>query len=248
MSKQSGLGDRFFLDGYDLSGDVGQLDTIRGGPSPLVVTDITESAMDRLGGKKDSEIRWKSWFNPATNRAHDVLSPLPLSSRHAMYCRGTAVGSYAACLVGDQVNYDPTRGDDGSLSMAVQVVSSDSFPLEWGQLLTPGRVVQASATNGADLVGAGATAFGAVLYLQVFAFTGTGVIIKVQDSADGVSWADLAGGTFTTVNTAPRVQRLAGATNATVRQHVRAVSVSSGGFTSVDYAVAFVRGETAVEY
>ena len=37
-----------------------------------------------------------------------------------MYTRGTTLGNPAACMVAKQINYDPTRAADGSLTIAVQ--------------------------------------------------------------------------------------------------------------------------------
>lgn len=103
-------------------------------------------------------------------------------------------------------------------------------------------------------VGAGAagtvqqtsTDFGWNSYLNVFAFTGTDATVKLQDSADNVTFADLAGGAFAQVTTAPGAQRIAGAVTATVREYVRAVSVTSGGFASLTFAVSFGRYRTTV--
>ena len=44
MAKQTGLGDNCYVSGYDLSGDVGSLGRVGGGPALLEVTAGTSKA------------------------------------------------------------------------------------------------------------------------------------------------------------------------------------------------------------
>src|SRR6187455_3469811 len=108
MAKQSGLGDRLYVSGYDLSGDIGSIQRIAGGPAALDLTDITQSAYDREGGLRDGGIDFTAWFDKATNRAHPRLSVLPTADVITTYCRGLGLGSPAASCVAKQINYDPT--------------------------------------------------------------------------------------------------------------------------------------------
>ena len=80
------------------------------------------------------------------------------------------------------------------------------------------------------------------------AFTGTDVTIKIQDSADDSSYADLTGGAFTQVTSAPQAQRIATAAGATVRRYLRIATTTSAGFTSVSFQVLVVRNQTAVAF
>jgi hypothetical protein len=247
MAKTSGMGDNCYVGGYDLSGDVGQLGAIGGGPSPLEVTGIDKSAIERLGGKRDGRIEWSSWFNPAASQAHPVLSALPTADVHVMYCRGTTLGSPAAGQVSKQINYDGNRGNDGALTFALQALAN-GYGIEWGTLLTPGKQTDTTATNGTGVdFTTVSTAFGWQAYLQVFAVTGTSVTVQLQDSADNVSFANLgAGGAFTAA-TGITTQRLAspGSTD-TVRRYLRAIT--SGTFSNAVYSVLFVRNTTAVTF
>jgi hypothetical protein len=68
--------------------------------------------------------------------------------------------------------------------------------------------------------------------------------IKVQDSADNVTFADITGLTFATVNAgSTSAQRLATANNATIRRYVRAIS--TGTFNPGSFAVGFTRNPIA---
>lgn len=242
MAKQSGLGDNFYFRTRNLSGDIGSI-SISSPNTPLEVTAIDKSAMERLGGLRSGTMEWTAFFNDATGQEHTAFSTLLTSNQGCMYTRGTSIGSAAACMLAKQVNYDPTRGADGSLTISVQALS-DSYGLQWGELLTAGMRTDTGATNGASLDTAQSLSFGAQAFLHVPAFSGTDVTVKIQDSADDSSWADVASLAFTQI-TGTTSERIAIGNTATVRRYVRAVTVTTGGFTSVTFAVAIVKNQIA---
>lgn len=314
-TKSSGLGDAFWLGGYDVSNDTQSLKT--GMPLKMIdVTGIDKSAHERLPGQRDGLLQAVNFFNKTG--AHIPLSALPRTDAVATYSRGTTLGAPSLCLNAKQIGYDPTRGSDGSLTLAVDL-EGNSFGGEWGVLLTAGKRTDAAATNGAGLdqgngfntpavpasntpvtntsplpatvvisagtltnvlvngvsVGTGdgtytvpsgatiaitysvaptwtwtlQTAFGAQAYLQVFSFAGTDATVKIQDSADGATFADLAGAAFTQITTtSPQAQRLALSNVATVRRYLRVSTVTSGGFTSLVFGVMFNRNPIAVSF
>lgn len=242
MTKQSGLGDRLYVSGYDLSGDIGSIQRVAGGPAALDLTDITQLGFGRVGGLRDGGIDFTAWFDKASNLAHPRLSALPTADIITTYCRGLGIGSAAASCVAKQINYDPTRGADGSLAFAVNT-QSNAFGTEWGVQLTSGLRTDVAATNGASLDGTAATTFGAQFYLQVTAFTGTSVTVKIQDSADNSAWLDLAGATFVAA-TAAGSQRIA--MTGTVRRYLRVAT--TGVFTNATFLVQATRNDTAVVF
>lgn len=245
MAKQTGLGDGFLLGTKDLSGSIQGFGAIGGGPAVIDVTDITQSAYSRLGGLRDGRIDWAGYFDPAVGASHDTLAALPRSDILATYTRGRSIGDSAASLVAKQVNYDGARGADGSFTFGISSVAN-GYGLEWGNLLTAFLRTDTATTNGATLDQVAATSFGWTAFLHVTALTGTSVIVKLQDSADGASWADLAGGAFSTVAGATSERIASGTSTATVRRYVRAITAAAGGFTSVTFAVNFAR-HTGVE-
>lgn len=245
-NKTSGLGDRFFVDGFDVSGDVNSLGRVGGGPSALDVTDITQAGRARLGGLLGGELNWVSYWDVTANQAHAVLSGLTRGSRIVSYLhQPTAIGSDCASMVAKQIGYDPTRAADGALTAALASQNADGYPLEWGSALTVGIRTDTTATNGASLDGGASTSFGAQAYLHVFAVTGTSVTVKLQDSADNSTFADISGAAFIAATTAG-AQRLALTAGSTVRRYVRAVT--TGTFTNAQFAVNFIRNQTAVGY
>lgn len=244
MTAQGGMGDNLWIDGLDVSGDIGAIGRIA---SPLGVQDTTPinlSAMSRIGLLHDGGIDFTAFWNPGAgaDQAHNVLKSLPTADRAVQYCRGTALGAAAASMIAKQIGYDPNRAADGSMTLGVAMVGN-GFGLEWGQLLTAGKQTDTAAGNGTSYdTGVVSTAFGWAMYLHVFAFTGTSVTVKVQDSADNSAWADITGATFVAATAVGSQRVSAGPTStATVRRYLRVVS--SGTFSNAVFGVNFVRYE-----
>lgn len=244
MAKQSGLGGNLYVGGYDLSGDTPSIETVSGPQGVIDFTAITNSAMVRGGGQRDGEIDFTAFFNPTG--AHVALSPLPTADVVAMYCPGPgpALGQPAACMVAKQIGYDPTRDNAGNLTLKVQC-EANGYGLEWGNLLTAGIRTDTAATNGTAIDTTASASFGWQAYLEVFSFVGTDVTVKLQDSADNSSFADLSGAAFAAISaTTPQGQRIASASpTGTIRRYIRASTVTTGGVTSVAFAVTLVKNQ-----
>lgn len=241
MTKQNGLGDNCYVGGYDLSGDIGALNSIRGGNSPLTVTGIDKSAVERIGGKRDGGIDFMAFFNDASLRAHPVLSALPRTDTILTYCRGTTLGNPAAAMVAKQVNYDGSRGDDGSLTFTTQA-QANAYGLEWGIQVTAGKRTDTTATNGTSVDTAASLSFGGQAYLQVFAVTGTSVTCTIEDSANDADFAAVAGLAFTAA-TGITTQRLAISNTSTIRRYVRVAT--TGTFSNAVFSVVLVKNSVA---
>ncbi len=247
MAKSTGLGDNFYAGGYNLSGDTASLGTIGGGPEALEVTGIDKSAVERIGGLRSGGMSWSSWFNKDAKQQHVALSALPTTDVQVMYFRGTTLGNSAAACVAKQINYDPTRGADGSLAFDVEA-QSNAFGLEWGTMVTPGIETDTAAANGTGVdSGAGSTSFGLQAYMQTFDFTGTDVTVSLQESSDdasGDAYAAVTGGGFTQITSGDQHQeRIATATNLTVERWIRVVT--TGTFSAFEFAVMYVRNAAA---
>lgn len=248
MAKSTGLGARFLVGGYNLSGDTGAVQRIACPRTVLDLTDITQEAPERALALKDGGIDWMSHFNPAAGRAHPVLSALPRTDTMVMYLHRNAQDTAVACMVAKQLNYDPNRVQDGGYTIGVNAVSN-AYGLEWGDLLSVG-IQTVTGTGGQTSVDNGAaTAFGLQAYLQVTALTGDDVTFSVQSSSDngaGDAFADVTGAVFTEVTAAPAFERVQTARDAAIERYLR-VSVA-GTFTSVTYALAVVRNPYTVVF
>lgn len=246
MAKSNGLGDRFLFAGVDLSGDVTALSGMGGGPALLGVTAINASAMERIGGVRDGHMEVASWFNPSTGKQHLTFRGLPTADVHAMYLRGATLGNASLCMIAKQANYAATRGSDGSMSFSVPL-EANGFGLEACEQLTAGLKTDTVAANGTAVdLGAVSTLLGLSAYLQATAFTGTSVLIKLQDSADNITFTDITGGAFTAVASVV-AERIQTSLSLTVRRYVRAIT-STGTFSSVTFAVSFNRFLTAAAF
>lgn len=244
MTAQSGMGDNLWIDGLDVTGDTASLGRIA---SPMTVQDTTaiwQGAVARIGLLHDGAIDFTSYWNRSAgaDQAHNVYKGLPTTDRAVQYCRGTSLGAPCASMVAKQINYDGNRPIDGSFTLQVNAVAN-GYGLEWGQLLTVGKQTHTSAANGTSVdTGIVSTAFGWAMYLHVFAFTGTSVTVKVQDSANDSVWADITSATFSAASAVGSQRVSAGPTStATVRRYLRIVS--SGTFSSATFGVNFVRYE-----
>jgi hypothetical protein len=245
MAKQSGLGDNFYVGGFDVSGDTNSLGAIGGSIATIEVTGINKSAYERIGGLRDGHIEWVSYFNDGTgiDGTHTWLASMPTADRQLMYFRGTTLGGPVAAMVAKQLNYDPTRDADGKLTIAV-TAEANGYGLEWGQSLTAGKRTDTAATLGTGIDTVASAAFGGQAYLQIFSFTGTDVTVKIQDSADNVTFADVTSFAFAqNTSTLPSAQRIAIGNTATLRRYIRATTVTTGGFTSCTFAVMVVKNE-----
>ena len=248
ISRQTGLGDNFYISGFDLSGDVNALGSVSGQVATLDVTAINKFAHERLGGLRDGSMDFTTVFDNAAGAEHPVLSALPRTDVIASYFITPNLGGAAASINAKQIDYAPTRATDGMLTSAISV-QANSFGLEWGQQLTSGIRTDTVATNGSSVNNVSPSSFGFQAYLHVFSFTGTDATVKIQDSADNSTFADLAGGAFAQVTSGtPQAQRIAVGGTATVRQFLRVATVTTGGFTSLAFAVSFTRNLTAVSF
>lgn len=236
------------MHGYPIGADVASVGRVGGGPELLTLTGITQSAPERAGGVRDGGIEMALWLNTATNAEHDALKALPTTDRVMSYLRGQALGNPIASIVAKQASYDWERGDDAALSGTVEA-EANGFGLEWGDQLTAGLRTDTGATNGASIDTTASAAFGAQAYLHVSAFSGTDVTVKIQDSANDSTFADVTGLTFTQVTgSVPLAERVATAAGATIRRYLRAVTVTTGGFSSVTFCVHVTKNECAVAF
>jgi hypothetical protein len=249
VGKQGGLGDNLYVDGVDVSGDIGSLSRISGSLATLDLTAITQFAHERRGGIRDGAIEFSSFFNDDAGETHDVLSDLPTTDRIVTYSRGTALGGWAASVVAKQINYDPTRAADGALTNATQA-QANGYGLEWGKRLTAGIAVhESNGEDGTGVDGGASSAFGLQAWLHVFDFDGTDATISLEQSSDDGStdaYAAVTDGAFTQVTSAPFSERIQTARDQAVERYLRVSS--AGTFTSISFVVAVTRNLTEVTF
>lgn len=244
MAKSSGLADNLYFGGFDVSGDTRSVE-MGGGPGVIDTTSIDLSAMARVGGTRDGRMNFTSLWNPgaAADDAHAVYSVLPTTDVNLAYAAGTAVGDPAAVITAKQINYDGTRGTDGEFTLDV-ACQGNGYGLQWGSMQTAGVHDSTGAETLGTVTYATQTLFGGQAYVYVTEFTGTSADIKIEDST-GAGWNDLPGGAFTTI-TGVGSERIATTLTETVDRLTR-LDVT-GTFTTMSFAVVFVRNETATVF
>lgn len=145
--KITGLGSRFFIGGYDLSGDVNALSGISTPLAVLDVTGINKLAHERLGALADGAMSFTTIFDVDAGQEQKVLSPMPRADTIGSFYAGAAIGNAAANINAKEVSYTPTRATDGMLSAAT-ALTANGYGLEWGWQLTAGKRTDTAATNG----------------------------------------------------------------------------------------------------
>jgi hypothetical protein len=245
MAKQSGLGMNFYVAGYNLSGDVGSIQSISTPRSTLDKTAISSSAHERAYAHMSGEVTFNTHFNDEAGQEHTALSSLPTGDVVVTATMGTTLGDPAFCMVAKQINYDWSRTQDGDLLGTIQALSAVSSGAndgasggEWCKMLTTGVESFVNGTNNESLDENGATgssALGAVGYPQLISVdSGTVTGVTIEDSPNDSTWATLVTFDGTTAQANERI---------TVTGNVdRWVRTSSGGTFTASWAIMFRRG------
>lgn len=242
MAKQAGLSDGLFVDGVDLTSDIGSVERIGAPTAVLDVTAINEAAHERIYALGDGEISFNHYFNDAAGQEYATLKAKASGAdRIATWIHGSAIGNAAAALVAKETSYDFNRGADGSLAGPSQFLGN-AKSLDYCEQLTAGKRTDTGATNGASHNFGAATATGLAAYLHVFSVTGTSVTVAIQSSSDdgaGDAYSTIL--TFATVNagaTGKERKTLASLTTA-VEQYLRVIT--TGTFNPATFCVVATR-------
>lgn len=251
MTKRTGLASALWVDGNDLSGDINNIRSMSMARNVWEVPGIDVSAMERVHTHRDGSVGVTSYFNDASLHSFPVLSSLPTANRAVTYAQRSAIGGAAFSMMAKQISYAPKRGADGSLLIDVDAQSND-YGAEWGELLTAGKVTVTGAGNQTGLDLEASTAFGLQAWIHVFAFSGTDVTVRLQESSDngaGDAFANVTGGAFTAITGgAPFAERIQTSRTLTVEQYLRVNVATSGGFTSLTFAVGVRKNTTSTVF
>ena len=137
MAKQSGLGDQFYANGYDLSGDISSVDTISSPMTPLEVTTLGNFAHSRVGGLRDGMISFTSFFDVTST----VTTPsfpataTPVTSSYNFPVNVTVTGGTITSITINGVE---------SYAPATPAVPANSFPVT----NTTGAIVTVTISSG----------------------------------------------------------------------------------------------------
>jgi hypothetical protein len=147
---------------------------------------------------------------------------------------GDVLGNVAKGIQAVGTSHDTTIPVDGVVAIAAAFASN--VQIERMLVLHP-KAAEVAAGSGGVIDNAVQTVNGGVGYSHVFAIAGGNCTVKVQDSANNSTWADLL--SFTLVAGAPASERKELAAGSTVRRYIR--WTISGTFTSVTFQLSFGR-------
>jgi hypothetical protein len=236
VAKRSGIGQRLWWHGRDLSGDIGSLNALS---SPRVVIDtpnLNATAMERVLAGADGMIDVSGWFDDASNLEHDALKAQPDADRGVLLAISTTRGDPCAFLPVKHETHTHERTPDGALAIGA-IGRSNGAPLEWGVMLTADAetISSAGSLTSLDENSAGSTSNGGVGYLEFVSLSSGNPVLLIRDSTDNSSFATLL--TFVE-GTPPLGERKTVTGNVDRYLEVRA----TGTFSNAKLAVGFRRG------
>lgn len=238
MAKRSGLGNRLYVGGYDISGDVGAISTLSTPRGVQDVTGIDKSANERNLLKADADLSFDTWFNDASNEIHTALSGLPTTNRQAIFAISTTRGEPGFAIQAKQLNYDWNRAADGALSGSTSLSQAGGNVPAWGDMIAMKETIASAGSLTGDIDVQ--TTAGVVCYLQIFTLGSGTPVITLEDSPDttnGVDGVWSTVGTYT-INSARTAERLSVA--GTIEKGLRIEA--SGTFTNLVVAALIRRG------
>jgi hypothetical protein len=147
MTKASALSSRMILDGVDITGDVGAVGSIEKSRNQWDITNLSDDGVARMPTIEDGKIDFTGFWDRTTDAIFDQLSAMTVANRMATVCVGGSRGDEAAVLIAKQGSLTFDRSTDSSLAVSCGLVAN-GYGVEWGQQLTAGSALMASAGNG----------------------------------------------------------------------------------------------------
>jgi hypothetical protein len=203
-------------------------------------TAFGDDAKTYITGLKDGTMSMSGMFDGATDAIDAVLTSTlgatasDVSTVVPAGVSSSGVTTFSAAVRETSYEISSPVSDVVAANLEVQATGG----VDRGVLLAGDSTVSASATSSAVNNGS-STSNGGVGYLHVTANTRDGATtFKVQDSADGITYADLV--TFTNVSASATGGERVAVTGA-VDQYVQAEVVPGGSSGSVTYTMAFAR-------
>jgi len=236
MARQPGTIARVYVDGYDLSPDGTRVEAEKS-VDALEATAFTDESGQQsqsrrfVPGLKRGSIRLSAFWDDRTNGSKDVLDDILGSSKLVTVFAGDTQGNRADGAQVLAVRHSLSEPVEGLVTLDAEFEADGG--VDTMRVLEP-KITATASGDGAVLDNGSSTTGGATAHLQVFAADGTATI-KIQHSADGVTYADLITFTQFSDRTAERLTA-----TGTVNRYVKR-NLALGTATSVTFAIAFGR-------
>jgi hypothetical protein len=247
MAITTGVGGRFLVDEFNLSGSTGAARRLQYSAGQQDTSTIQDEGMRRNALVRDGAIDWTAFWDDAAGASVPVLSELPTADRQVSLLHRSTRGATAWSETAKQVTYAPDRSNDGALTLDIATVANNTG-VEGGHTLTAGIENSTGSENlaGVDDQGTATTTnFGLQAYLHVVSFTGTSVTVTIQDSDDdgaGDAYAAITGAAFTAAAGATFERIQTGRTQAVKRWMRLALT---GTYSDVDLCVVVIRNQVS---
>ena len=146
------------------------------------------------------------------------------SAEVSYYPEGDTIGNFGHALQGQETAYSVTS----PVSDVVSVSCSAQSSVGSERVVSLKALGQVTASGTATAVDSGAASSGGfAAYLHNTGVVSGTVAVKIQDSADDSTYADLTGGAFTDLTAGTTSERISGTANP--RQYVRLVHTNAAG-------------------
>lgn len=237
MAFSHGSAGKVYVNGRDLSAYLHSA-TVAATADTAETTCFGASYKSYISGTKDGTISAEGYFESSTGSVDPTLNTALGASTQSLwtvYPQGeSAIGSASFHAQAVETSYSASMPVDGVVSVSAEAQSSSS--IEAGVCLHVLGAESTGTTNSASYDGSASSTAGASAILHCTAITASSAVVKIQDSADNSSFADII--TFTSITTAGSSERVA--ITGTVRRYVRA-TVTVTGAGSFTYTVSFSR-------
>ena len=135
MAKQTGLGDYLAVDdsggtARDISNDIGDYG-INISQELIDTTGLDKSARERITGMSDSDVSINGFFNPASNKSHDVFKTRTGTRTFDLRIGGNTSSNPKLAMEMQVASYNISRGADGSLTWTAGLNLSDGTVPAW---------------------------------------------------------------------------------------------------------------------
>ena len=177
---------------------------------------------------------------------HDVA--LPVTAQLGVDAGTLTYAPAGATAIGDAIFMAPITSTGLQKSSAVGGVVAISWTamaegaVAYGQMLHP-LAEDTNTTTGSSKDDGASSSTGWTAHLHVTARDAGSWVIKLQDSADNSSWADVTGGAFTAATGATSQRLVSASAASTLRRYVRYVATRTGGSAGdgITFALGYAR-------
>lgn len=236
MAFVHGKNTKVYVNGFDLT-DMFKSSSIPAAAGTAETTTFGKSDKTFIAGLREATISVEGLFDGVVDKVDAVLSPILGGATKSVWTvlqDGDTFGNRGVGVEGIETAYEVTSPIEDAVQVTAEAQSSSGRDGIISHHALAARTVD---FTGSPVDGVAASTNGGVGYLHVMAYSGfTSVVVKIQDSADDVSYADIL--TFATVTGARVAERKA--ITGTVRRFTR-VFIDVAGTGSVTLFAGFGR-------